>query len=285
MAEQDVHGDALGDRMTEWAQTISPEQTQARVAALLGTPLRADSGQPAALALVNNPVQEQLAAQTTADAAAPVVAPALAAPQAAPTTTAQGVSAMQLPAEVPAAAPAVVAQAATAELPAADPAADVANQHNTMLMAAAPQQDRAMFDAVARAPVQPAIPAVLARPREPAIRHMVKAMPTTAQGTHLVQLGSFASPQGARRAWGIYTARNAALSNYRMTISSAKVHGKTFWRVAAGGINGAGAANGLCSQLKSRGGACFAYAIKTRSVVPSTVPGQSFSGPQRARRR
>ena len=90
-------------------------------------------------------------------------------------------------------------------------------------------------------------------------------------GSHLVQLGSFSSPQGARRAWGIFTAKNPELKNYRMTITPAVVHGKNFWRVAAGGFNNA-SAGGLCASVKKRGGACFAYAANR---APSTnVPVQ-----------
>ncbi|MEP6867656.1 MAG: SPOR domain-containing protein, partial [Novosphingobium sp.] len=134
---------------------------------------------------------------------------------------------------------------------------------------------------------EPVIQSVIARPARVSVRNPTKAAPTTVQGTHLVQLGSFASQQGARRAWGIYTARDASLSKYRMTINQATVRGQTVWRVAAGGINGSGAANGLCSQVKNHGGACFAYAGNAHSVAPSVVPApaQEASGPQRARRR
>jgi hypothetical protein len=136
---------------------------------------------------------------------------------------------------------------------------------------------------------EPVIQSVMSsRPARVSVRNAVKPAPTMVKGTHLVQLGSFASQQGARRAWGIYTARNAALSNYRMTITTAVAKGQTVWRVAAGGINGSGAANGLCSQVKNHGGNCFAYAGKVRSIAPGMAPGvpaQDVSGPQRARRR
>ena len=108
-----------------------------------------------------------------------------------------------------------------------------------------------------------------------------RAMPVTANGTHMVQLGSFSSQQGARRAWGIYTARNASLSGYRMNITPAVVNGKNVWRVAAAGISGAGAANGLCSSVKKRGGACFAYAAPSRGKAPA-APGREASGPMMA---
>ena len=73
----------------------------------------------------------------------------------------------------------------------------------------------------------------------------------------------FFTAQGARRAWGIYAAQNPELKNYKMTITQAKVRGKNYFRVAAGGLNGKGA-NGLCGTVKNRGGACFAYALPAK---------------------
>ncbi|MEY4721576.1 MAG: hypothetical protein RIQ46_1301, partial [Pseudomonadota bacterium] len=105
--------------------------------------------------------------------------------------------------------------------------------------------------------------------------------PVASGGSHMVQLGSFSSEQGARRAWGIFAAKNPELKNYRMTITPATVRGRAFWRVAAAGLD-AGGARGLCSSVKGRGGACFAYAASNPPA--GMVPGQGQSGPQRARR-
>jgi hypothetical protein len=77
-------------------------------------------------------------------------------------------------------------------------------------------------------------------------------------GSHLVQLGSFSSPQGARRGWGILASRNPNLREFRMVITPAVVRGKNFWRVAAAGFD-IGSASSMCSTVKSRGGVCFAY--------------------------
>jgi hypothetical protein len=102
----------------------------------------------------------------------------------------------------------------------------------------------------------------------------------------MVQLGSFFTQQGARRAWGIYAAKNPQLRGYRMTITQAQVRGKTYFRVAAAGINGPQGALSLCGKVKARGMSCFAYAIrngvggnaasaiapKTASKAPRVVP-------------
>ncbi|HEX4847185.1 MAG TPA: hypothetical protein VFV30_03495, partial [Novosphingobium sp.] len=111
------------------------------------------------------------------------------------------------------------------------------------------------------------------------------------------------SPQGARRAWGIYAAKNPELKGYRMTITQAKVRGKTYFRVAAAGLNGKGA-SGLCSTVKARGMACFAYALPAKGgnapayaraakpavkgavkAAPPAVAAKAPSGPSNARRR
>jgi hypothetical protein len=86
-----------------------------------------------------------------------------------------------------------------------------------------------------------------------------QAVAAPRSGTHMVQLGSFSSESNARRAIGIYTARNAELRNYRLTIIPAVVNGRSYWRVAAAGLDGSGARQ-LCSGVRNRGGACFAYA-------------------------
>ncbi len=256
MATQDVPADQIDQRISDWAQNIQPEQYQQRIAALLETPVRSDPGQPAMLALANNPAMEQLAAETTANAAAPVAAVG---EKVAVVTTAAPVQ--------------------TAELP----AAASAPADNVLAMAAAPAAVAA--PAQAAAPVsEPTIQMPAAKPIR-TIAYTAKVKPTSAPGSHLVQLGSFSSPQGARRAWGIYSARNASLAAYRMDIRPAVVRGKHVWRVAAAGIDGSRAAYGLCSKLKSSGGSCFAYAVPSQQRA--VVPGQqrNVAGPQMARRR
>ena len=272
MAAQDVPADQIDARITEWAGMIQPEQYQQRIAALLETPMRSDPGQPAMLALANNPAMEQLAAETTANAAAPVAAvgdKVAAVAEVAPVQTAS------VQAELP---------AADASVP--DPAPNVPQQ-----LASAPEPaSYTAPDAAPQIAMAPASEPVILMPAAKAV-HVVafssKPRPTSAAGTHLVQLGSFSSPQGARRAWGIYTARNASLASYRMNIAPAVVRGKHVWRVAAAGLVGSKAAYGLCSRVKSGGGACFAYAAAPARHMPGVVPSQirAVAGPQFARRR
>lgn len=144
----------------------------------------------------------------------------------------------------------------------------------------------AQQEPVAEAP-RPALAAAFAGMAPKPARAAKVAAPRpklAAGGSHLVQLGAFSSPQGARRSWGIFVARTPSLKSYRMTITAANVHGKAVWRVAAAGLNGRDAASGLCSRVKSSGGACFAYSGPVRGVPQKLMPGRDTAGTQRARR-
>ena len=260
MAAQDVPADQLERRMAFWALSTLPDRNSERVAALLGSPMRRDPGQPAALALKIDPAKEQLATETAAGTVASPAAPAA-----------------ELPV-VAAAEPAPVGAVVSANLAA----------QTTPVLAPTPVRP-SVFTArttVAQAfgPAPVAAARVVARSGRVAIA-VRPAVAAVGAGTHLVQLGSFSSPQGARRAWGIYTRHDRALASYRMTIVPANVRGKNVWRVAAGGIGGKLAANGLCSSLKARGGSCFAYATPLNVAPAPATPMRGPVGPQMVRRR
>jgi Flp pilus assembly protein TadD len=235
MAAQDVPGDQINDRIEQWAAMASPDAWHARVAALLEVPAGVrDGGQPVQLALANNPSLEQLASEATAVAAADTVAPL------------------------------AVAMTPVGELPAI-PATDPVHE--------APQPPRAHdFQAAFSAPATPVnAPAPVAQdaarfvqaPLVQAIAaqaNATSAAPASrADGTHLVQLGSFSSEQSARRAWSIYTRNYPELAGHEMVISEAVVRGKHYWRVSAAGF-GRTAASSMCGRVRASGAGCFAYA-------------------------
>lgn len=271
MMMQDVPAGQIDARISDWAAQTRPEDTQLRVAGLLGAPMRGDPGQPSRLALNTNPVTEQLAAQTAA--VEPVQQVAAAAPVA------------ELPPVAKAEPVAALASYTPVTTPVASEPAPVAAPSKFAAAFAEPQAAPAptpVVDASGMAFIsQPVVQAVPARqyraPRAVAVAQTRTAprrvafaapVPANAPGTHMVQLGSFFTQQGARRAWGIYTAKNPELRGYRMTITQAQVRGKTYFRVAAAGINGSQGAWGLCGTVKSRGMGCFAYAARTG--VPGT---------------
>lgn len=234
---QDVPADQIDDRIGEWAMIAQPEAGQRRVASLLGAPAGvADAGQPVALAL-NPAVQaERFAAAETPRTFAPATQelPPIDAAPVAPTPVAPAF----------AAAPSTVFAAPA-------PVAPVA----------APASFAAAFPA-AKPVIQPA-----AKPAR-AARVAVAQPAVTGTGGHVVQIGAFSSEANAKRAARFYTARNAELRNLRITITPAVVNGKNFWRVAAADLD-RGSATRLCSGLKNRGSACFAYAASAAPARPA----------------
>jgi Flp pilus assembly protein TadD len=221
IASQDVPADQIDARLGEWGSRARPEFGQARVAGLLGAPLRTDPGQPVALAL--------------ADAQH---APRMAAAAPAPTT------------ELPAVAPSEMAVApepaapAFAEAPAAAPAPAPVSAP-ALAFAAAP-----VVQETPRSSIERAFDGSLARVQQPRA--------ATVQGKHVVQLGSFSTMDGAKRAWAIYQRRDASLRGHSLRITEAEVRGRRYFRVAAVGFE-RGRAVSLCSTVKQHGGECFAY--------------------------
>ncbi len=288
MMEQDVPADLIERRISEWAMQGKPEDYQKRVAALLGAPVRNDPGLPQSLALADTTPTEQLAAETSA--VQPVSAPQPV--SAASELPAAGEASAAVPAVAVAVAEPVPAPATmTTYAPVTQPAplaqdGTTSSFSSAFAETAAPAWTAAASHAPAPVWIAPA-PAPRAVVRAPRTVRVVlpAAKPHVLRnGSHLVQLGSFSSAQGARRGWGIMTARNPELRNYRMVITPAVVNGRNYWRVAAAGFSGSGA-SGLCSSVKGRGGVCFAYAA-TR-VPAGAIPATNLTGagPRMARRR
>ncbi|WP_298284331.1 SPOR domain-containing protein [Novosphingobium sp.] len=238
MAAQDVPAEQLGDRIEQWALMSYTDNSRHRIASLLEVPLRGDKGQPAALALANFPGTEQLSADAATRAQPLAAAPALA-----------EAAVHELPAVDQSQAPAPVLADSSSQ-PKADqlalidlPPAQIAQQKP--LQAAAPRQK------------MPAAPA-----SQPAAKPKVVAN----GGTHVVQLGSFSTAEGARRAWRHYSSRNPGLKGFANVTTQVTVKGKHYWRVKATGFAGYASANAMCGSVKARGGNCF--------VMRGMAPGQ-----------
>lgn len=252
IAAQDVPADRLDARLSEWAQASRPQDYQTRVAGLLGAPQHvADPGQPVALALGGSDRPERMAEADVS--AVPVAVPA----------TEQVAALEELPpaATSPAEAPAeeVLAYVPPAEDAAAEPTLAVPESHQRFV----------------------SIPVV-----QP-VRETTKTLTSTYssdardEGTHLVQLGSFRTREGAERAWKIFQARNPRLRDHELRITEADVRGRRYYRVAAQGFDSR-EARVMCSSIKQNGGGCFAYA--ENHTLPGTLPtGGRVGGPLRAR--
>ena len=271
IASQDVPADQLDARLGQWAVMARSDAGKARVAELLGAPLRSDPGRPANLALAPAPTAPQVAEVVSATDAAPQVASAVDA-------DAAGVQELPALAQRTENAPQFAQAAALPESPAAQPApqptagaAPVAQlaQADAPVPATPPRRQFVSMPVVQdisrqleqRAPAQ-----VAARP----VHGQGHAVAQTARGaTHLVQLGAFSSAAQARRAWDIYTSRDPRLKDHEMHISEAVVNGKRYWRVAAAGFDRV-AARSLCTSPRGRGQGWFAYA--SDRVLAGTVP-------------
>lgn len=266
MAAMDVPADQIDARLSSWAEKSKPEEARLRVAGLINAPVRADSGQPTALALADNPPAEQLAAEKSGAALASNLSAQGAASVAAPVVAAN----TELPPAQPAAPEVATALAQYAPV-GAPPVAEAAPAPAQQSFAEtfAPQPAPAAAPApVVRAKLAYKTPVKAAAVKAAPARNYGFAAAPVANGSHAVQLGSFSSPQGARRAWGIFAARNPELRKFKMIVTPAKVRGRDFWRVAAAGFDGR-SAQGMCGAVKARGGVCFAYSA-TR-VMPGAL--------------
>jgi Flp pilus assembly protein TadD len=291
MVAEDVPADQVGDRIAEWASQTQPTAYRTRVAALLSVKVdNADPGEPVQLALANFPTAEQLAAQAADTAPAAASAPAqAAAPAAAPAAVAQN---------SPPAAPVYQdrnpAPVQSSELP---PVGDPVNASDagTPVYTAKGSQQPSVFRTAFRSPEQAAVAAPAPAPAMDAQRFISKpvvepvpsrtaaatkrnifAVSSSSEGSHLVQLGSFSSEAGARRAWGIYVKRYPELAQHDMVITRAVVRGKNYWRVSAAGYD-ARSSRAMCGHVNSVSDeGCFAYA-ESHPLPGAIDAGQRFA--------
>ncbi|MFA6219150.1 MAG: tetratricopeptide repeat protein [Erythrobacter sp.] len=196
LAAQDIPGDQLGERLSQWALLVQSDVPTQRVASLLGVTAVADPGQPAMLALANHPAVEQLAAETADQAPA---------------------SNFAFASELPAAGSA----------PAFDDSGDAA-------LADAGLGDTVGTRFVSREVVQPVANA--RAPLAPRTTAAPAAAPRFATGDYNVQLGSYTSMSGAQEAWRQLQRRYSELADAELVITKARVNGKIYYRVAATGF-------------------------------------------------
>ncbi|EHJ62114.1 tetratricopeptide repeat protein [Novosphingobium pentaromativorans] len=269
IAGQDVPADQLDARLSDWASKARPDASRARVAGLLGAPLRADPGQPAALALGSKDDAARLA-RTDIPSPAFGQAPVGELPPVKTGESFWGQGALADPA--PAAPPAEQASLAALDESVVK-AVDAAPSNRFVAKPVIQQVARsesnfqATFDRMATEKIAQPEKARAARPEVQ---------------THLVQLGSFQSREGAERAWGIFVKRNPSLKDHTMRITEAVVNGARYYRVAAEGFDRASAYS-LCSSVKRRGDGCLAYS-ESQSLPGALPKGGAIGAPLRARR-
>ena len=87
-------------------------------------------------------------------------------------------------------------------------------------------------------------------------------------GGYRVQLGSYFSMSDAQAAWRLFVQRHPELGEAQKVITKAKVKGKIYYRIAAGGYD-RNEARSLCGRVKRGGGGCIAYAAN--NPLPGTI--------------
>ena len=237
IAAQDLAGDQLEQRMSEWAIFARPGAATTQVAALIGVkvPSTIDTGMPARLALRGE--REQVRTADMAPVPAPV--PVLASPPAPQVASADPVPAPMLATPIAEPIPAEVAVAAVPE-----------QAQPTSMVEAAPDV-AAMVDSLRSERIRPngALPKV-AELRRAAARRF--------GGSHsVVQLGAYATEAGVRMGWSVINRRHRNLSAY--VPASARFSGPqgTVYRLSLKGFASDREARSLCMQLKAGGASCF----------------------------
>ena len=235
MVAEDVPADQVGERMAEWGAIARPEQYRVRVASLLKTQIVNDPGQPAMLALNNNPSVEMLASENV---------------EAADTDFAY---AEELPAS-----PTAPVETAPIERIVFDVEDDGEDEPKPVIVASLPDEPASkpapsVAAAFAEAPAAKEPAPVKAKAPASAPRLSL------ATGDYNIQLGSYFSEADAEEGWAKFQKMYPELADAQRVISKARVNGKLYYRVAAVGF-AKDSARAMCSSVKGKGGDCIAYA-------------------------
>ncbi len=102
-------------------------------------------------------------------------------------------------------------------------------------------------------------PESASEPAKPATTQVTQATgQAPAQGSYLVQLGSFTSTKGTNRAWAkLQKAHPELLGDMSLFIQEATVNDRAYYRVQAGPIPNQATALDMCAQLKARQQDCL----------------------------
>ncbi|MEQ8744643.1 SPOR domain-containing protein [Parasphingorhabdus sp.] len=270
MAVQDVAPAAVNDRVMEWAQMARPGAYETRVATLLKvTPVANDPGQPVRLALRSSNAPTNIAASAEEDYG-------------------REVASFDRNSPLPAIGPAPKADGEVDFLAAENkikvssvtvPASTAAGRVQTSAPATTVQPTKFVVESSKSAPVRTAAvqTSTAAKPVLQKIAYQPAAKATgSSSGTHLVQLGAFSSPEGAKRAWGILSAKNSDLNAFQYASSRINVKGKTLYRLAAIGFGNEQTAEAMCAGIKAKGGNCIVrHATSVNKVAPSRMASQA----------
>lgn len=227
VASQDLAGDQLEQRLSEWATLARPGAAASQVASLIGisAPASADAGMPVRLALRSEASQAVRTAEVVTPAPAPVEAPA-------PVLAAADMQPAPQLAE-----PVAVAEAPQAPAPVqyAETSPDVA----------------AMVDSLRAERIKPngALPKVAELRRAAAKRFGTSKA--------VVQLGAYATQAGLKAGWSTIARRHRDLTNYVPASARFADARGSVYRLSLKGFASDGEARQLCMKLKASGSTCF----------------------------
>ena len=261
MAAQDLSGDALYGRMTEWAALSMPSSASQQVAGLLKVTPSADPGQPQQLALAHgSDVQVALAAPAPAKPEAPVAAPS---DEPAPVFEVAEAPAPVVAVAEPTPAPAPVVAAAE-PIPAPAPVVALAEPAPAPVSVPTATPAATEMAAVKPAPLiraasnpikQVVVPASSAAPARPA-----RAFHPVQSGNYVVQLGAFSSASRSEVAWRGAVGRYHDLNSYTAATARVQVNNGTLYRLSVSGFTSRAVAGQVCARIKAAGGDCFVRA-------------------------
>jgi Flp pilus assembly protein TadD len=232
MAGQDLPGDRLDARISQWARQARPQDYRQRVSSLLGAPMASDPGQPAALAL-----SDALRSRAFADKGTQAFGDSF------------GAEELEAVADEPFTAPAAPPPPSAAFAP------------------ARPSVTFISRPVIQGMPDSETSPQTVAEPKldaRPVALREAASLPVAAgtASSHLVQLGSFLSRDEAEESWTVFVSRDPQLGSHGRSITEAVVNGRRYFRVAATGFDPK-TASAFCDRVKARGQGCVPYAAKT----------------------
>ncbi len=249
VAAVDVAPDQLDARIMEWAKFSRPTNAYDQVASLLGVQAVQDAGQPAQLALAQQP--------NVAVAAAPAAAEPV--DKFMPGTPAQ------------AAVETAAAEASTVRIAVPEPQPEPQQLAGTgPQVVFGPRAEVVQSIPVAarrEAPVRAVVAA-----REPRPVRVAEAV-TPTRGNYYVQLGAYANSAVARDAWSRFGKRVPALSSQTPHGAKVATRAGNFYRLSVGGF-ARNDADALCRQVKASGQTCFVRTAAGDAMASWVKPGR-----------
>lgn len=241
VAGQDLTGNALQQRIAQWVATSPVDAYPQRIAALVGVAPRGDdAGQPARLALATSAGTALASAEPQSN---DLVASAIASSEPQPL-------------------PAPPAPMENAPAPAAVASAEPEAPTPTVAETAFAAQPEAPVIHASSDPMRKAVMAKFAAPV--AAAHTGLTLPARLASTAphggsdwVVQIGAFRDTRSAAFGWKHAHGKAFEQNGYRKALGTIALGGKTYYRLAMSGFGNRGAADQLCSSLRSQGQSCF----------------------------